>query len=116
MNPDDTVAPMRLLVSVASATEALAALAGGADVIDAKDPLAGALGAVPIAVLTEIHAAVGGAHPVNAAIGDAADDAAIEETAWAVTAGGAAPVEGGFPGLARPPGSPPAPVPTQPRR
>ncbi len=91
---------MRLLVSVASATEALAALAGGADVIDAKDPLAGALGAVPIAVLTEIHAAVGGAHPVTAAIGDAADDAAIEETACAFTAAGAALVKVGFAGIA----------------
>ena len=51
---------MRLLVSVANATEASAALAGGADLIDAKDPLAGALGAVPIAVLAEIHAVVCG--------------------------------------------------------
>ena len=46
---------MRLLVSVASATEASAALAGGADVIDAKNPLAGALGAVSVGVLREIH-------------------------------------------------------------
>ena len=45
---------MRLLVSVASAAEASAALAGGADVIDAKDPLAGALGAVSAEVLHEI--------------------------------------------------------------
>ena len=91
---------MRLLVSVASATEALAALAGGADIIDAKDPLAGALGAVPIAVLAEIRAAVGGAQPVTAAIGDAADETAIEATACAFAAAGAALVKVGFAGIA----------------
>ena len=91
---------MRLLVSVASATEALAALAGGADIIDAKDPLAGALGAVPIAVLTEIRAAVAGERPLTAAIGDAGDEAAIEATACAFAAAGAAVVKVGFAGIA----------------
>jgi uncharacterized protein (UPF0264 family) len=91
---------MQLLVSVARATEAVAALAGGADVIDAKDPLSGALGAVSAAVLAEIHAAVGGAHPVTAAIGDAADEAAIEATAHAFAAAGAALVKVGFAGIA----------------
>src|SRR5437660_622021 len=38
---------MHLLVSVAGPTEARAALRGGADVIDAKDPRRGALGPVP---------------------------------------------------------------------
>ncbi len=37
---------MRLLVSVANAADAAAALAGGADLIDAKDPAGGALTAV----------------------------------------------------------------------
>ncbi len=87
-------------MSVATATEALAALAGGADIIDAKDPLAGALGAVPIAVLTEIHAAVGRERPVTAAIGDAGDEAAIEATACAFAAAGAAVVKVGFAGIA----------------
>jgi uncharacterized protein (UPF0264 family) len=91
---------MRLLVSVANATEASAALAGGADLIDAKDPLAGALGAVPIAVLAEIHAAVCGAHPVTAAIGDAADEAAIEATARVFADAGSALVKVGFAGIA----------------
>src|SRR5256885_10648472 len=98
--PDDTVALMRLLVSVASATEALAARAGGADIIDAKDPLAGALGAVPLSVLAEIHAAVGGTHPVTAAIGDATDEALTYATAWAFAAAGAALVKVGFAGIA----------------
>jgi uncharacterized protein (UPF0264 family) len=91
---------MRLLVSVASATEVSAALAGGADLVDAKDPRTGALGAVPAAVLREIHAAVGGVRPVTAAIGDAADEAAIERTACAFAAAGAAFVKVGFAGIA----------------
>ncbi len=65
---------MRLLVSVRDAAEARAALAGGADVIDAKDPSAGALGAVGPAALAAIVAAVGRARPVSAALGDLGDD------------------------------------------
>ncbi|MBM3821162.1 MAG: hypothetical protein FJW14_19395, partial [Acidimicrobiia bacterium] len=61
---------MRLLVSVADAIDAAAALDGGADIIDAKDPRAGALGAVPLTVFREIHARVGGMRPVSAALGD----------------------------------------------
>ena len=45
---------MRLLVSVRSEEEARAALAGGAEIIDAKEPSRGALGAVEIGVLREI--------------------------------------------------------------
>ena len=91
---------MRLLVSVASAAEASAALAGGADVIDAKDPLAGALGAVSIEVLREIHAAVAGRRPVTAALGDAADEKSIERAARAFADAGAVLVKVGFAGIA----------------
>jgi uncharacterized protein (UPF0264 family) len=91
---------MRLLVSVTSAEEASAALAGGADVIDAKNPLAGALGAVPVDVLREIHATVAGARLVTAAIGDAADETAIEREAGMFAAAGAALVKVGFAGIA----------------
>src|SRR5439155_397097 len=42
---------MRLLVSVADAAEARAALGGGADIIDAKEPRHGALGVVAPEVL-----------------------------------------------------------------
>jgi len=87
---------MRLLVSVASAVEAAAAIAGGADLIDAKDPHAGALGPVSVAVLREIHEAVGGRQPVSAALGDAADEAAIEHDAHAFVAAGALFVKVGF--------------------
>jgi (5-formylfuran-3-yl)methyl phosphate synthase len=91
---------MRLLVSVATAAEASAALAGGADVIDAKDPLAGALGPVTADVLHAIHAVVGGARPLTAALGDANDETAIERVARTYAAAGAAMVKAGFRGIA----------------
>jgi uncharacterized protein (UPF0264 family) len=90
---------LRLLVSVANAAEASAALAGGADVIDAKNPLAGALGAVSEDVLREIHATVAGARLVTAAIGDAADEAEIERAAETFAAAGAGLVKMGFAGI-----------------
>jgi uncharacterized protein (UPF0264 family) len=61
---------MRLLVSIRSDVEARAALAGGADIIDAKEPLNGPLGAVSSGVLQKITAAIGRAAPVSAALGD----------------------------------------------
>ena len=91
---------MRLLVSVASAADASAAVAGGADFVDAKDPQTGALGAVSLAVLREIHVAVGTRRPVTAAIGDATDEAAIERMAFEFTAAGAVFVKVGFAGIA----------------
>jgi len=88
-----------LLISVANAAEASTALVGGADIIDAKDSLAGALGAVSVEVLREIHAAVAGARPVTAALGDASDAAAVERAAAAFTAAGATVVKLGFGGI-----------------
>jgi len=61
---------MRLLVSVVSAEEARRALAGGADIIDVKDPGEGALGAPAPRVLSEVVRAVGAAAPVSVALGD----------------------------------------------
>ena len=61
---------MRLLVSVVSAREARRALAGGADIIDVKDPSQGPLGAPSPHVLSEVVAEVGGAVPVSVALGD----------------------------------------------
>ena len=90
---------MQLLVSVANAEEAAAALAGGADIIDAKDPCAGALGAVPVSVLRDIHDVVGDARPVTAALGDASDAVAIERTARTFAQSGAAFVKVGFAGI-----------------
>jgi uncharacterized protein (UPF0264 family) len=91
---------MRLLVSVASAAEAVAALAGGADVIDAKDPLSGAIGAVALDTFRDIHATVAGARLVTAAIGDATDETDVEQRARAYGAAGAALVKVGFAGIA----------------
>jgi (5-formylfuran-3-yl)methyl phosphate synthase len=64
---------VRLLVSVLSASEARRALAGGADIIDVKDPREGALGAPAPHVLSEVVRAVGGAGPVSVALGDLPD-------------------------------------------
>jgi uncharacterized protein (UPF0264 family) len=61
---------MRLLVSVVSAEEARRALAGGADIIDVKDPGEGALGAPSPRVLEEVVRVVGDAVPVSVALGD----------------------------------------------
>jgi len=64
---------MRLLVSVLDAEEARAALAGGADVIDVKDPREGALGAPSPRKLAEVVRAVDGAAPISVALGDMPD-------------------------------------------
>ena len=61
---------MRLLVSVVSAPEARRALAGGADIIDVKDPSKGPLGAPSPRVLSEVVGEVGAAAPVSVALGD----------------------------------------------
>jgi uncharacterized protein (UPF0264 family) len=64
---------MRLLVSVVSAEEARGALAGGADIIDVKDPGEGSLGAPAPGVLADVVRAVGGRAPVSVALGDLPD-------------------------------------------
>ena len=62
-----------LLVSVRSALESLEALAGGADVIDVKDPENGSLGAASAETIASVVAAVGGSAPVTAALGELRD-------------------------------------------
>ncbi|MBV8651734.1 MAG: hypothetical protein JO255_09730 [Alphaproteobacteria bacterium] len=74
------------LASVRSADEAALALAGGADIIDAKEPDAGALGRVDAATLDAIIRRGAGRRPVSATVGDLdlVPDrvvAAVEETA-----------------------------------
>src|SRR5213596_2359271 len=90
---------MRLLVSVADPSEARAALEGGADVIDAKQPRRGALGPVRPDVLAAIRQVVGAARPVIAALGDARDEAAIERAAGVAAGLGVAFVKVGFAGV-----------------
>jgi uncharacterized protein (UPF0264 family) len=87
---------MQLLVSVADKDDATAALAGGADIIDAKDPHAGALGAVSLDAFRRIHAAVDRARPVSAALGDAHDELTIARLAHDYAKAGAAFVKVGF--------------------
>lgn len=62
-----------LLVSVRDAKEAAAALAGGADVIDVKEPNAGPLGAASIEAISAVIAAVAQAAPITVATGDLGD-------------------------------------------
>jgi uncharacterized protein (UPF0264 family) len=93
---------MFLLVSVANPADAAAALAGGADLIDAKDPAAGALGAVTPEMLREIQATVAGARPVTAALGDAAYEDEVERAAREFAAAGALFVKVGFAGVGSP--------------
>jgi uncharacterized protein (UPF0264 family) len=91
---------MRLLVSVANAADAAAALAGGADLIDAKDPTGGALTAVAPEEFSAICGAVAGARPVTAALGTAAEEDAVERAAREFGQAGARFVKIGFAGIA----------------
>ena len=59
-----------MLASVTGPAEAAVALAGGADVIDLKNPADGALGAVPPAVVRDSVAAVAGRRQVSAVAGN----------------------------------------------
>jgi (5-formylfuran-3-yl)methyl phosphate synthase len=69
---------MRLLVSVRSAGEVAAAVAGGADIVDAKEPAAGSLGAVSGRVLREIALSMPAGVPLSIALGEPKDMAALE--------------------------------------
>jgi uncharacterized protein (UPF0264 family) len=90
---------MKLLVSVRNAIEASAVLDGGADIIDAKEPSSGALGAVALHTVQQIVATVGGARLVTAALGDAIDERQVAETAAAYARSGARLVKIGFLGI-----------------
>lgn len=91
---------MQLLVSVADAVDAAAAEAGGADVIDAKDPSRGALGAVTadafVRICRTVHA------PTSAALGDAVSEEDLERDARAFYLAGATFVKVGFAGTTSP--------------
>lgn len=64
---------MKLLVSVRDAAEALLAAGAGADIVDCKEPRHGALGALPLASLRAVVAALRRGHPgltISATVGD----------------------------------------------
>jgi (5-formylfuran-3-yl)methyl phosphate synthase len=75
---------MQLLVSVRSAEEVGSALAGGADIIDAKEPSRGSLGPVEPSVLREIGASVPPSVPLSVALGDFEDGAGAAEAIGAL--------------------------------
>jgi uncharacterized protein (UPF0264 family) len=93
---------MQLLVSAASAADAIAALDGGAAYVDAKAPAAGALGPVTFDVFRVIAAAVGGRRPLTAAMGDASSPASVETDAQMFASLGASLVKLGFDGITVP--------------
>lgn len=70
---------MPLLVSLRSGDEVADALAGGADIIDAKEPGNGSLGAVAPTVLREIAALVPATVPFSVALGDLVTADAVAE-------------------------------------
>jgi len=75
---------MRLLVSVRSADEVAAAVSGGADIVDAKEPSLGALGAVSARELRSIADQVPSEMPLSIALGDPADTQALQQAMAAV--------------------------------
>ena len=61
----------RLLVSVFELAEVTAALAGGADIVDVKNPAEGSLGAASPALLRAVGRCIEGRAALSAALGDA---------------------------------------------
>src|SRR5690606_4983078 len=61
---------IQMLASVTNTQEALMALDAGVDIIDLKNPVEGALGALPLAIITEIVAAIDTRAITSATIGD----------------------------------------------
>ncbi len=76
-----------LLASVTSPEEARIVLDAGADLVDAKDPARGALGALPLDIIKAIVAAVDGRRPVSATAGDLPADPELLAEAVRATAG-----------------------------
>ena len=61
---------MRLMISVTSAEEAHAAMAGGAEILDVKNPAEGSLGAQSPSIIREIKSLISDRVELSAAIGD----------------------------------------------
>jgi (5-formylfuran-3-yl)methyl phosphate synthase len=61
---------MKLMISVISGAEARAAIKGGAEILDIKNPYEGALGAQPPGIIREIRSIAPDGLAVSAAIGD----------------------------------------------
>ena len=75
-----------LLASVIDAEELETAIRLGADIIDLKDPGAGALGALPLAQIRSLVHRVAGRRPVSATVGDLPNDPRAMREAVRLTA------------------------------
>jgi len=84
---------------VSDAFEVSAALAGGADIVDAKNPSKGALGAVSNDVLRRIGSAVARRCTFTAAAGDATTEAELAQCVREFTAHGVEWIKVGFAGV-----------------
>jgi uncharacterized protein (UPF0264 family) len=62
--------PAKILISVRTAAEAAEALAAGADLIDVKEPIRGALGRSDSATIQQVLAEVAGRVPTSVALGE----------------------------------------------
>jgi (5-formylfuran-3-yl)methyl phosphate synthase len=74
MDPQKPRRRVSLLASVTDVREALICVSSGADIIDAKNPAAGALGALPAERIRAIRNALPRSVPVSATVGDPPED------------------------------------------
>jgi uncharacterized protein (UPF0264 family) len=87
---------MRLLVTATDADDAREAVAGGADIVDVKNPLEGPLGAPSPGTIAGVRAAVPAGLPVSVAIGDQSLPGAAALAALGAAQSGAAYVKVGL--------------------
>jgi (5-formylfuran-3-yl)methyl phosphate synthase len=80
-NPVPSAVPTRLLISVRNVAEATAALEGGAELLDIKEPRHGSLGRADARVWSEIRDAVGPRCPLSVAVGEITDDNILSHAA-----------------------------------
>ena len=80
------VTPVRLLASVADPEEAELAIVGGADIVDLKDPVRGALGALPLPTIRAVLARIAGRRLASATVGDLPADPVLVSAAIRATA------------------------------
>lgn len=71
--------PVRLLVSVRNAGEAEAAVEGGADIIDVKEPSRGPMGRADLEVVRGVIERVAGRRPISVALGELREDPPARE-------------------------------------
>lgn len=89
-DPAAREAAPRLLVSVRDADEALEAALAGADLVDAKDPERGALGALPVGTVRDLVARIGGRALTSAVAGEPQEGADLGPCVAAMAATGVA--------------------------